>query len=62
MDFVHRPAEETQQDEIVLMLREQLMDLKPEHHAAARKTWSENLASKGLNAEEILLEVFEGLG
>ncbi|HEV7675085.1 MAG TPA: hypothetical protein VGQ12_11200 [Candidatus Angelobacter sp.] len=62
MDFVHRPAEETQHDEIVLMLREQLMDLKPEHHAWARKTMAENLTAKGLDAEEILLEVFEGLG
>lgn len=62
MDFVPRPAEETQHDEIVLMLREQLMDLKPEDHAMARKTWAENLTSKGLDAEEIILEVFEGLG
>jgi hypothetical protein len=62
MDFVGRPPEETQHDEIVMMLREQLADIPPEHQSAARETWFKNLSAKGLDAEEILLEVFEAFG
>lgn len=60
-EFIPRPAKDVQHDEIVLMLRQQLMELPPEHHAAARETWLKNLSSKGLDAKEILLEVFEGV-
>jgi hypothetical protein len=61
MDFCPRPAEEVQFEEIVSMLREQLGSLNPEQYAAARGTWLANLSAKGLPAEEILMEVFEGI-
>jgi hypothetical protein len=64
MDFVPRNEEEAQFEEIVSILQEQLAWLyaekaKPEQIEAARATWKKNLTEKGLNAEEILLEVFD---
>lgn len=64
MDFVPRNEEEAQFEEIVAILQEQLAWLhaekaKPEQIAAARATWKKNLSDKGLDAEEILIEVFD---
>ncbi|MFL6314810.1 MAG: hypothetical protein ACJ71W_22115 [Terriglobales bacterium] len=64
MDFVPRNEEEAQFEEIVAILQEQLAWLHaekatPEQIAAARATWKKNLSDKGLDAEEILLEVFD---
>lgn len=62
-DFIARSAEETQHDEIVLMLRSELSSIPPEHIPAARQKWFETLTAKGVpDVEEILLEVFEAFG
>jgi hypothetical protein len=62
-DFIPRSAEDTQHDEIVLALRGELASLKPDEIPLARERWFQTLTEKKVaNVEEILLEVFSGLG
>jgi hypothetical protein len=58
-DFVPRDEEEARFEEIVFILQRELAWVTPEQYPQARETWKKNLTEKGLNAEEILLEVFE---
>jgi hypothetical protein len=61
--FVPRPAEDCQHDEIVMTLRAELSVLTPEQIPLARQKWFETLTQQKIpRVEEILLEVFSGLG
>lgn len=62
-NFVPRPAEDCRHDEIVMALRAELCMLKPEEIPLARQKWFETLTQQKIpKVEEILLEVFSGLG
>jgi hypothetical protein len=62
-NFVPRAATDCQHDEIVMTLRGELSGLTPEQIPLARAKWFETLTKQNVpKVEEILLEVFSGLG